>query len=57
MAGFMGGLMGAMTAVMMLNDNLKLATVLVFLVSAVIMIGLNYMIYQETRSFERKHKR
>ncbi|MEK6913006.1 MAG: hypothetical protein AABX26_03575 [Nanoarchaeota archaeon] len=56
MAGFMGGLMGAMTAVMMLNDNLKLAAVLVFLVSAVIMIGLNYMIYQETRSFERKHK-
>jgi len=56
MAGFMGGLMGAMTALMMFNDNLKAAGVLVFLISAVIMAGLNYMIYKETRGAERKHK-
>ena len=56
MAGFMGGLMGAMTAVMMLNDNLRIAAVLIFIVSAVIMFGLNFMIYKESRSFERKHK-
>jgi hypothetical protein len=56
MAGFMGGLMGAMTAVMMLNDNLKAAAVIIFLVSAVIMFGLNFMIYKETREIERKHK-
>lgn len=56
MAGFMGGLMGAMTAVMTLNDNLRKMGFLVFLVSGFIMFGLNYMIYKETRSFERKHK-
>ena len=56
MAGFMGGLMGGMTAIMMLNDNLKAAAVIVFIVSAIIIIGLNFMIYKETRSTERKHK-
>jgi len=58
MAGFMGGLMGAMTAIMMLNDNLRAAAVLVFLVTAVILFGLNYMIYKETKDaeMERKHK-
>ena len=54
MAGFMGGLMGAMTAIMMFNDNLKAAGVIVFLVSWVILFGLNYMIYKETREMERK---
>ena len=54
MAGFMGGIMGAMTAVMMINDNLKLAGLVVFIVSAVIMIGLNYMVYKETRQMERQ---
>ncbi|MEK6918829.1 MAG: hypothetical protein AABW73_02210 [Nanoarchaeota archaeon] len=49
MAGFMGGLMGPMTAVMMLNDNLKAISVIVFIVSAIIMFGLNYMIYKEMR--------
>lgn len=56
MSGFMGGLMGAMTAVMMLNDHLRAAGVIVFLVSGVILVGLNYMIYNETREMERKHK-
>lgn len=55
MAGFMGGLMGAMTALMMFNDNLKAAGIVVFAVSAFILFGLNYMIYQETREAERKH--
>jgi hypothetical protein len=56
MAGFMGGLMGAMTAFMLLNDNLKVAAIIVFAISSVILFGLNYMIYTETREMERKHK-
>ena len=54
MAGFMGGLMGAMTSVMMLNDNLKAAGIIVFVISSVILTGLNFMIYRETKSFDRK---
>ena len=56
MSGFMGGLMGAMTAVMMLNDNLKIAGVIVFIICAVILIGLKYMVFTESREMERKHK-
>lgn len=52
MAGFMGGLMGAMTSVMLLNDNLKAATIIAFIVSALIMISLNYMIYKESKDIE-----
>ena len=55
MSGFMGGLMGAMTAFMLVNDHLKATGVIVFGISAVIMIGFNYMIYKETREMERKH--
>lgn len=54
MAGFMGGLMGAMTAFMLLNDNLKIAALIVFLISAIIIFGLNYMIYKESKQLERK---
>ena len=56
MAGFMGGLMGAMTSLMMFNDNLKYMAVLVFIISASILIGLNYMIYRETREAEKTNK-
>lgn len=56
MAGFMGGLMGAMSSVMMLNDNLKIASAIVFAISAAISLGLNYTIYHETREAERQHK-
>ncbi len=56
MAAFMGGLMGAMTAFMLINDHLKIAFVLVFLVSAAITIGLNYMIYKEAKELEVSHK-
>ncbi|MEK6948421.1 MAG: hypothetical protein AABX19_04225 [Nanoarchaeota archaeon] len=56
MAGFMGGLMGAMTSIMLLNDHLKLAGVLVFVISSVIMIKLNYMVYNETKETERERK-
>lgn len=56
MAGFMGGLMGAMTAFMLFNDHLKATAVVVFLICAFIIIGLNYMIYKETREHERKVK-
>jgi hypothetical protein len=54
MAGFMGGLMGAMSAVMMFNDNLKAAGILVFLICGGILLGLNYMLYKETRGAERE---
>ncbi|MBX4196914.1 hypothetical protein KW805_04985 [Candidatus Pacearchaeota archaeon] len=54
MAGFMGGLMGAMTAFMLLNDHLKIATVIVFCISASILFALNYMIYGEMKREERK---
>ncbi|MDO8459761.1 MAG: hypothetical protein Q7S74_01500 [Nanoarchaeota archaeon] len=56
MAGFMGGLMGAMTAFMLLNDHLFTASIIVFVVSAIIMIGLNYMIYIETKETERQRR-
>ncbi len=56
MAGFMGGLMGAMTAFMLLNDNLKATSILVFIISAIILSGLNYMIYLETKERERERK-
>ncbi len=56
MAGFMAGPMGAMTSVMLLNDNLKPMTVIVFFVGAFIMFSLNYMIYLEAKgSEEEKH--
>lgn len=56
MAGFMGGLMGAMTSIMLLNDNLKAIGVILFIVSGVILIGLNYLIYKETKEIERRHR-
>ncbi len=56
MAGFMGGLMGAMTAFMLFNDNLKPATIVVFLVSTVILFAMNYMIYSETRERSREKR-
>lgn len=55
MAGFMGGLMGAMTAFMLLNEHIRIMAAIVFIISSVIMIGLSYMIYKETREMERKH--
>ncbi len=56
MAGFMGGLMGAMTAFMLFNDNLRAATVIVFLISTIILFSLNYMIYKEMSREERRKK-
>ena len=56
MAGLMGGWMGAMTSVMLLNDHLKLATGLIFIVSALILVSLNYMIYIETKETERQRR-
>jgi len=56
MAGFMGGLMGAMTAFMLLNDNLKAAAIIIFIVCSFIIVGLNYLIYKETREMEKKHR-
>ncbi len=58
MAGLMGGLMGAMTALMTFNDHLRATGVIVFIISAFILFGLNYMIYKEARETEmqRKHK-
>lgn len=56
MAGFMGGLMGAMTSVMLINDNMKTMGIIVFAISSVILLGLNYMIYEETREILNKNK-
>src|SRR3989338_3643492 len=56
MSGFMGGLMGGMTSIMLLNDNLKATGVIVFIISAVILIGLNYLIHKEAREIERRHR-
>ena len=56
MAGFMGALMGAMTAFMLLNDNLKIITPIIFLVSAVILLSLNYMIYNEMKNEQRQRR-
>jgi len=56
MAGFMGGLMGAMTALMMFNDNLKIAAGIIFFISSVILCGLNYLVFIETRETERQLK-
>ncbi|MBI2451782.1 hypothetical protein HYV50_01745 [Candidatus Pacearchaeota archaeon] len=56
MAGFMGGLMGAMTAFMLLNDNLKAISVIVFIISAFIVFGLNYMIYKEMKEVTNHKK-
>lgn len=47
MAGFMGGIMGAMTTVMLINDNILMFFPLMFASSAVILIGLTYMIYKD----------
>ncbi|MBI2672582.1 cation transporter [Candidatus Woesearchaeota archaeon] len=52
MAGLMGGLMGAMTSLMLLNDNLKLIFPIVTGASALILGGLDYMIYKETKKNE-----
>jgi ABC-type dipeptide/oligopeptide/nickel transport system permease subunit len=56
MAGFMGGLMGAMTAFMLFNDNLIPSMIIVFIISAIILFSLNYMIYKEMKTEERKIK-
>ena len=56
MAGFMGGWMGSMTAVMLINDNLKLASIIIFAVCAVILASLNYMIFLETKENDRQRK-
>ena len=53
MAGFMGGVMGAMTAVMLLNDHLSIATELSSL-SASDLNFLNYLIYYEMKETERQ---
>jgi heme/copper-type cytochrome/quinol oxidase subunit 4 len=45
--------MGAMTAVMMINDNVKIAGIIVFAISIIILIGLSYMIHKETNESER----
>jgi len=56
MAGFMGGWMGAMTSVMLISDHLHASAIIIFVVSAVIMIALNYMIYGEMKDHERQLK-
>jgi uncharacterized membrane protein YdcZ (DUF606 family) len=52
----MGGLMGAMTSVMLLNDHLKLASVIVFVICSIIIFSLNYMVYGEMKENKREIK-
>lgn len=54
MAGFMGGLMGAMTSVMLFNDNLRWAALIIFIISSIILISLNYMVYKEMKENQRQ---
>ena len=54
MAGFMGGLMGAMSSVMMINDNLFAASIIILVILAVIIFGLNFMIFKEQKGNSRK---
>jgi uncharacterized membrane protein YfcA len=56
MAGFMGSLMGAMTAVMLLNDNLIIMAVIALVICAGIVFLLNLMIYGESRQLEKKQR-
>lgn len=49
MAGLMAGLMGAMTSVMMLNDNLQIFMPFLIFICSVILIGLTYMVYKESK--------
>lgn len=56
MAGFMGGLMGGMTALMLLNDHVQAMAVIVFIVTGLILLALNYMIYQEMKEAERQRR-
>ena len=50
----MGGLMGAMTAFMLFNDHLITSMIIVFIISSVILVLLNYMIYKEMKENERQ---
>jgi heme/copper-type cytochrome/quinol oxidase subunit 4 len=43
-----------MTAVMLLNDHLKLATIIVSVFTGVISISLNYLIFFEMKENERQ---
>src|SRR3989344_5890465 len=52
----MSGMMIGMTSVMLLNDHLKTAGILIFIISSIIMIKLNYMVYNETKETEREKK-
>ncbi len=54
MAGFMGGLMGAMTSLMLLNDHHKAITLILLIISTIIILSLNYLIFKETRQQERQ---
>lgn len=56
MAGLMGGLMGAMTAVMLLNDHLRTAIAVIFVITTIILVSLNYLVYRETREHDSHDK-
>jgi predicted lipid-binding transport protein (Tim44 family) len=49
MAGLMAGLMGAMTTVMMINDNITLFMPILIGSCLLITGGMSYMIYKESK--------
>ena len=50
MAGFMAGIMGAMTSVMLISDNLVAFLYIAFVICAIVLFGLSYMMFRETGS-------
>jgi len=54
MAGLMGGLMGAMTSLMLINDHLKIIVPILVVISSIILIGLDYMVFKEVRNIKEK---
>jgi hypothetical protein len=52
MAGFMSGPMGAMTAVMLLNDRVQAMGIIILVIGGVLLGALNYMAFVEKRGEE-----
>ncbi|MEK6982085.1 MAG: heavy-metal-associated domain-containing protein [Candidatus Micrarchaeota archaeon] len=54
MAGIMAGVMGAMTSIMLLNDNLVAFLYIFFGLCAIVLAGLSYMMYREGGAIDKQ---
>ena len=52
--GSVFGMVVGITSVMLLNDNVAIMALIVFVVCTVIMVGLNYMVYNEMKEIKEK---